>query len=94
MAKHRLEPSTDQEPRRRRQSFQMVDNRGTAHTVTFDEGAAGRPTGRYNTACCHDVIVAGPLAWGRRCPGPAGPGLTARRTGWNPLMMIPAQRRA
>lgn len=88
MANHRLG-----QMRQRRESFEMVDHRGTAHTVTFDEGAAGRPTGRYNTACCHDVIVAGPLAWGRRrCPGPAGPALTARQTGWNPLM-IPAQRR-
>jgi hypothetical protein len=89
MANHRLG-----ETRPRRESFEMVDNRNIAHTVTFDEGAAGRRAGRYNTECCHEVIVPGPLAWtGRRCPGPGGPALAARRTGWNPLM-IPAQRRA
>jgi hypothetical protein len=87
MANHRLG-----QMRRRRESFEMVDARGTAHIVTFDEGAAGRREGRYNTACCHELIVPGPLAWGPRCPGPGGPALAARQTGWNPLT-IPTQRR-
>jgi hypothetical protein len=58
--KHRL-PS-DQAQRQRTRTVEMVDVAGTAHRLTVDAAADGRPRGRYSALCGEDVLPAALIA--------------------------------
>jgi hypothetical protein len=75
-AKHRL-PAPDEVNRVVHQrTIEMVDHTGTAHFLTVDAAADGRPRGRY-TAVCSERILPGALvakvAAGARCAYPSPP---------------------
>jgi hypothetical protein len=77
MARHRLPGRHETIPVVRR-TIEMVDTAGTAHFLTLDAAAHGRPRGRY-TAMCREEILPGALV--------------ARRARWCPLCIpIPTQR--
>ncbi|HET9118407.1 MAG TPA: hypothetical protein VFN75_10125 [Pseudonocardiaceae bacterium] len=76
MARHRLPGRRETTPVVER-TIEMVDTAGTAHFLTLDAAADGRPQGRY-AAMCREEIVSGALV--------------ARRARWCPLC-IPIPRR-
>jgi hypothetical protein len=77
MARHRL-PGRHQTTPVVQHTIEMVDTAGTAHFLTIDAAADGRPRGRYTAICGEEIL-----------PG----ALVARGARWCPLCIpIPTQR--
>jgi hypothetical protein len=61
-ARHRLPGRHETTTRVVQRTIEMVDTAGTAHFLTIDAAADGRPRGRYVAMCGEDVLPAALVA--------------------------------